>query len=66
MIADGQCVIGIRQVDDVVFNEGLIPGAGLEIARCGAHVKVASPEGTQVHIDSSLDINEQGTLTLFL
>ncbi len=59
-------VVGVGQVQQIVFDIGLVAFAAFKVARGRAHEKVARPQRPQVHIDAPLHVHQQRALALFL
>ena len=59
-------VQGVGQVDEIVLDEGAQAFPVFKVTGGGAHEKVAAPQGTQVHVDAPLHIDQQSTFALLL
>ena len=59
-------VQSVGQVDEIVLNKGAQAFPAFEVTGGGAHEKVAAPQGTQVHVDAPLHIDQQGAFALLL
>ncbi len=59
-------IVGIGQVDEVVFHEGAVALAVFKVSRCWAHIKIAPPQCPQIQMDAALHIDQERALALVL
>ena len=56
----------IGQIHKIIFDVRFVTFTRFKVTTGGAHEKIASPQGAQIHIDTPLHIHEQRALALLL